>query len=69
MIGFLVGDVTSAVEELKSKGIKIYRDIVEREAGKNVVILDPDEYMITLFEPIFKDKAEQSSGYQGFAPA
>jgi len=69
MVGFLVGDVKSVVEELKSKGIKIYRDIVEREAGKNVVILDPDEYMISLFEPIFKDKVEQSSGYQGFTPA
>ena len=69
MLGFLVGDLKSAIEELKSKGIKIYRDVVERDAGKNVVILDPDEYMISLFEPIFKDKTEQSSGYQGFAPA
>ena len=29
MLGFLVGDVKSAVEELKSKGVKVYRDIVE----------------------------------------
>jgi len=27
-IGFLVGDVKSAVEELESKGVKIYRGIV-----------------------------------------
>ena len=26
-IGFLVGDINSAVEELKSKGVKIYREI------------------------------------------
>jgi len=68
-IGFLVGDVTSAVEELKSKGVKIYRDIVDRDAGKNAVILDPDDYLISLFEPSFDDKTEQTSGYHGFTPA
>jgi len=68
-IGFLVGDVTSAVEELKSKGVKIYREIVDRDAGKNAVILDPDDYLISLFEPVFDDKTEQTSGYHGFTPA
>lgn len=68
-IGFLVGDVTSAVEELKSKGVRIHRNIVDKDAGKNAVILDPDDYLISLFEPIFDDKAEQTSGYHGFTPA
>ena len=68
-IGFLVGDVQSAVDELKEKGVKIHRDIVEKDAGKNAVIVDPDGYLISLFEPIFGDKAEQTSGYQGFTPA
>ena len=68
-IGFLVGDVKSAVEELKSKGVTIYRDIVEREAGKNAIILDPDDYMVSLFEPSFADKDQQTGGYQGFTPA
>ncbi len=68
-IGFLVGDVTSAIEELRSKGVKIHREIVDREAGKNAVISDPDDYLISLFEPIFEDKAEQTSGYYGFTPA
>ena len=68
-IGFLVGDVTSAVEELRAKGVKIHRDIVEKDAGKNAVILDPDDYLISLFEPIFEDKAQQTGGYQGFTPA
>ncbi len=68
-LGFLVGDIKSAVEELKSKGIKIYREIVEREAGKNAIVLDPDDYLVSLFEPSFKDKAQQTSGYQGFTPA
>jgi len=67
-IGFIVGDVKSAVEELRSKGVKIYRDVVDREAGKNVIILDPDDYMISLFEPDFKDKDQQTGGYQGFTP-
>ena len=68
-IGFLVGDVKSAVEELKSKGVTIYRDIVEREAGKNAIVLDPDDYLVSLFEPSFADKDQQTGGYQGFTPA
>ena len=69
MLGFLVGDIKSAIEELKSKGVKIYREPVERDAGINAIVLDPDEYMISLFEPTFKDKSEQTAGYQGFTPA
>ncbi|NIP61901.1 MAG: methylmalonyl-CoA epimerase [Nitrosopumilaceae archaeon] len=68
VIGFLVGDVKSAIDELKSKGISIYRDIQEREAGKNAIVTDPDGYLISLFEPSFKDKAQQASGYRGFTP-
>ena len=68
-IGFLVGDVKSAVDELKEKGIKIHRDIVEKDAGKNAIISDPDGYLISLFEPIFNDEAKQTGGYQGFTPA
>ena len=68
-IGFLVGDVKSAVEELESKGVKIYRGIVERDAGKNAIIQDPDDYLISLFEPNFEDKAQQTGGYHGFTPA
>ena len=68
-IGFLVGDVKSAVEELKSKGVRIHRDVVEREAGKNAIVLDPDDYLVSLFEPSFADKDQQTGGYQGFTPA
>ena len=68
-IGFLVGDLKSALDELKTKGVIIHRDIVEKDAGKNAVILDPDQYMISLFEPIYEDKVQQTSGYQGFTPA
>jgi len=69
-IGFIVGDVKSAVDELKSKDVKVYREITEREAGKNAIVLDPDDYLISLFEPSFKnEKTEQSSGYVGFTPA
>lgn len=69
MLGFLVGDLNSSIEELKSKGVKIYREPMERDAGKNAIILDPDEYMVSLFEPSFKDKTQQTAGYQGFTPA
>ena len=70
LIGLLIGDVASAVDELKSKNVKIYRDIQEREAGKNAIILDPDDYMISLFEPNFSaEKTIQTGGYIGFTPA
>ena len=68
-IGFLVGDLKSAIEELKTKGVTVHRDIMESEVGKNAVILDPDKYMISLFEPNFDDKDQQTSGYVGFTPA
>jgi lactoylglutathione lyase len=68
-IGFIVGDVKSAVEELRAKGVRIHRDIVKKDAGINAVVLDPDDYLISLFEPVFEDKTEQTSGYQGFTPA
>ena len=70
LIGLLVGDVVSAVDELKSKNVKIHRDIQERDAGKNAIILDPDDYMISLFEPNFiSEKNIQTGGYIGFTPA
>ena len=69
LIGLTVGDVSSAVDELKSKNVKIFRDIQERESGKNAIVLDPDDYMISLFEPNFStEKHEQTSGYVGFTP-
>ena len=70
LIGLLVGDVASDVDELKSKDVRIHRDIQEREAGKNAIILDPDDYMISLFEPNFiSEKNIQTGGYIGFTPA
>lgn len=70
LISFVIGDVASAVNELKSKNVKIFRDIQERDIGKNVIILDPDEYMISLFEPSFSaEKNIQTGGYIGFTPA
>jgi len=30
--------------------------------------LDPDKYMISLFEPALSDSAEQAAGFHGFAP-
>jgi len=70
MIGFVVGDVSAAIDELKSKNVKIHRDIQNKSSGKNAIILDPDDYMISLFEPDFSaEKNIQSGGYIGFTPA
>ena len=67
-LGFIVGDLKSALEEVKTQGVKIYRDVIEKDAGKNAVILDPDEYLISLFERTYKDQDQQTSGYHGFTP-
>ena len=69
LIGLTVGDLHSAMEELSAAKIEIYRDVQERQAGKNAVILDPDGYLISLFEPDFSEnKDKQTSGYVGFTP-
>lgn len=67
-IGFIVGDVQSALDELSSKGVRVYRDIIERAAGKNVIVYDPDDYLVSFFEPTFEDKNQQTGGYHGFTP-
>ena len=69
LIGLTVGDLHSAIDELSSAKIEIFRDVQERQAGKNAVILDPDGYLISLFEPDFSEnKDKQTSGYVGFTP-
>lgn len=67
-IGFIVGDVQSALDELRSKGVRVYRDIIERAAGKNAIVYDPDDYLVSFFEPNFEDKNQQTGGYHGFTP-
>jgi len=68
VIGLVVGDIESAVQELKSKKVQIYRDIVSQKAGKNCIVLDPDKYMVSLFEPSFGEGEQQARGFHGFAP-
>ena len=69
LIGLTIGDLNSAMDELSAAKIEIFRDIQERQAGKNAIILDPDGYMISLFEPDFSEsKDKQTSGYVGFTP-
>ena len=69
LIGLTVGDLDSAINDLNEANVEVYRDIQERQTGKNAVILDPDGYMISLFEPDFSEsKHKQTSGYVGFTP-
>ena len=70
LVGLVIGDVESAVAELKEKNVKVYRDVEEKDAGKNAIIVDPDDYMISLFEPNFsQQKDQQTAGYVVFTPA
>ena len=69
LIGLTVGDLISAMDELSNANVEVFRDIQERQTGKNAIILDPDGYMISLFEPDFSDnKHKQTTGYVGFTP-
>ena len=70
LVGLIFGDIESAVQELKSKNVKIYREIQKKDAGKNAIVVDPDDYLISLFEPDFSnEKDKQTAGYVGFTPA
>ena len=63
----MIGEVAAVISALKAlnDGINTIR-----EAGKNAIILDPDGYMMSLFEPNFSaEKTIQSGGYIGFTPA
>ena len=69
LIGLTVGDLKSALDELNDAGVELFREIKERQVGKNAIILDPDGYMISLFEPDFSEnKDKQTTGYVGFTP-
>ena len=68
VVGLVVGDIDSALQELKAQKVTVYRDIQSHKTGKNAIILDPDKYMISLFEPALQDSAKQASGFHGFAP-
>lgn len=68
VVGLVVGDIESAVEELKSKKVSIYREITSHKAGKNCIVLDPDKYMVSLFEPSYDGGPQQARGFHGFAP-
>jgi len=68
VIGLVVGDIKTAIQELKSQNVTIYRDVVSHKAGKNAIVLDPDKYMVSLFELAPPDSASQACGFHGFAP-
>ncbi len=68
VVGLVVGDIESAVQELKTRNVTIYREITSHKAGKNCIVLDPDKYMISLFEPSYEGGAQQARGFHGFAP-
>lgn len=68
VVGLVVGDIGSAVQELKSRNVTIYRDITSHKVGKNCIVLDPDKYMISLFEPSYEGGPQQARGFHGFAP-
>ena len=64
---FINKNSNDLVDELKQKNVSVFRDVQEKDAGKNAIIVDPDDYMISLFEPNFiSEKNIQTGGYIGF---
>ncbi len=47
-IGFVVINLDSLCDELKSKGVKFLQEPKDEEFGRHAVILDPDGYVISL---------------------
>ena len=43
VIGLVVGDIESAVQEIRSQQVAIQREITSHKAGKNCIVLDPDK--------------------------
>ncbi|MDE1765427.1 MAG: VOC family protein [Thaumarchaeota archaeon] len=68
VVGLVVGDIESAVQELKTRSVTVHREITSHRVGKNCIVLDPDKYMISLFEPSYDGGSQQARGFHGFAP-
>lgn len=50
-IQFVVKDLDSEITTLKQKGATFKADVVEGNAGKQILLLDPSGNLIELFEP------------------
>ncbi len=68
MITFLINNFDEIHNNLIQKNAKIHSKATQGENSKNVIVMDPDGYLISLVETIPKDEFRQIPYYHGFAP-
>ncbi|HJS65186.1 MAG TPA: VOC family protein [Nitrososphaeraceae archaeon] len=68
MITFLINNFDEIHNNLIQKNAKVYSEATQGPNTKNVIIEDPDGYLISLVEIIPKDEFSQIPYYHGFAP-
>jgi catechol 2,3-dioxygenase-like lactoylglutathione lyase family enzyme len=70
LVAFRVISMDEAYKVLKHKRVRFMKKPTEEEFGKHAVILDPDGYMISVYEMGIskEEEMQQAAGYHGFAP-
>ena len=66
IITFSVIDLNTLYDNLVQRKVELHKKLSDDETGKNVIIKDPDGYLISLTEPV--DEMAQIPYYHGFAP-
>ena len=67
IITFSVIDLNTLYDNLVQRKVEFHKKLSDDKTGKNVIIKDPDGYLISLTEPV--DEMAQIPYYHGFAPA
>jgi catechol 2,3-dioxygenase-like lactoylglutathione lyase family enzyme len=50
-IHLIVGDIDAEVARLKSEGVRFRNDVVTGPGGKQILLLDPSDNIVELFQP------------------
>jgi catechol 2,3-dioxygenase-like lactoylglutathione lyase family enzyme len=66
IITFSVMDLNTLYDNLVQRKVDFHKKLSEDKTAKNIIIRDPDGYLISLTEPV--DEFAQISYYHGFAP-
>ena len=59
LVGFMVSDLGSIADDLRSKGVKFFKEPKEESFGKHAVVEDPDGHLISIAEI----KSKSSEGF------
>lgn len=59
LVGFMVSDLGSIANDLRSKGVKFFKEPKEESFGKHAIVEDPDGHLISIAEI----KSKSSEGF------